>query len=80
MPSENYATAVVAGFNQSKKCIRNGRAELVCLALDSEEKISSEISSLCERFGVTLDTSKTKSELGVLCGIEVDCAVCAFLK
>ncbi len=80
MPSENYATAIVAGFNQSKKCIRSGRAELVYLAFDSENRISSEITSLCESFDVKLDTSKTKSELGALCGIEVDCAVCAFLK
>ena len=80
MSSENYAPAKVVGFNQSKKCIRNGKAELVYLALDSENRIFSEITSLCESFGVKLDTSKTKSELGVLCGIEVDCAVCAFLK
>ena len=80
MSSENYAPAKVVGFNQSKKCIRNGRAELVYLALDSDTRIYSEISSLCESFGVAFDTSKTKSELGVLCGIEVDCAVCVFLK
>ena len=80
MPSENYATAIVAGFNQSKKCIRSGRARHVCVAFDADGHILSEITSLCERFGVILDTSKTKSELGVLCGIEVDCAVCAFLN
>ena len=80
MSSENYASAYVAGFNQSKKCIRSGRAKRVYAAYDSDGKILSEISSLCERFGVMLDTSKTKNELGVLCGIEVDCAVCAFLN
>ena len=80
MPSENYATAVVAGFNQSKKCIRSGRAKQVYVAFDADNRIYSEIASLCEGFGVLLDTSKTKSELGALCGIEVDCAVCAFLK
>ena len=80
MSSENYASAYVAGFNQSKKCIRSGRANCVYVAYDSDNRILSEITSLCERFGVMLDTSKTKSELGVLCGIEVDCAVCAFLK
>ena len=80
MSSENYASAYVAGFNQSKKCVRNGRAKSVYVAYDSDNRILSEITSLCERFGVRLDTSKTKSELGVLCGIEVDCAVCAFLN
>ena len=80
MSSENYASPYVAGFNQSKKCIRSGRAEHVYVAFDADSRILSEIISLCERFGVTLDRSKTKSELGALCGIEVDCAVCAFLK
>ena len=79
MPSENYATAFVAGYNQSKKCIRNGRAKHVYVAFDAESHIFTEIMSLCERFDVMLDTTKTKKELGALCGIEVDCAVCAFL-
>jgi ribosomal protein L7Ae-like RNA K-turn-binding protein len=52
----------------------------VYVATDAEDKIVSEISGLCESFGVILDTSKSKEELGALCGIEVDCATCAFLK
>ena len=79
MSSDNYASAFVAGFNQSKKCIRSGRAKRVYVAYDAEGRILSEIASLCESFSVMLDMSKTKTELGVLCGIEVDCAVCAFL-
>ena len=80
MSSRNYAPANVAGYNQSKKCIRRGKAKRVYVAADAENRIISEISFLCESAGVILDTSKTKSELGVLCGIDVDCAACAFLK
>jgi large subunit ribosomal protein L7A len=80
MSAKNYAPAYVAGFNQSRKCIRRGQAMCVYVAIDAEDRFVSEISALCEAFGVTLDTSKSKSELGALCGIEVDCAVCAFLK
>ena len=76
MLSKNYASAPVAGFNQSKKHIRNGKAKNVLLASDAETPIVSEITFLCESFGARLDTSKTKSELGTLCGLEVDCAVC----
>jgi len=80
MSSENYAPASVAGWNQVRKCIRRGQAKQVYLALDAGSEIASEIFSLCESFSVKLDTSKTKKELGTLCGIAVDCAVCAFLK
>ena len=80
MSAKNYAPAVVAGFNQSGKCIRRGKARLVYVATDAEDRFVSEISSLCKTFGVILDTTKSKSELGALCGIQVDCAVCAFLK
>lgn len=80
MSSGNYAPAHVAGFNQTKKCIRRGEADFVYVAYDADERIISEISLLCRDSAVILDTSKSKSELGALCGIEVDCAVCAFLK
>ena len=80
MSARNYAPACVAGFNQSQKCIRRGMAKRVYVAADAEDRFVSEISALCESFGVILDTSKSKSELGALCGIKVDCAVCAFLK
>ena len=80
MSSENYAPAMIAGFNQSKKQIKSGKAKKVFLASDAELPIASEVTYLCESFGVKLDTTKTKSELGTLCGLEVDCAVCALLK
>ena len=80
MSAKNYAPVCVAGFNQSRKCIRRGEARQVYVAADAEDRFVSEISALCESFGVILDTTKSKSELGALCGIQVDCAVCAFLK
>ena len=80
MSAKNYAPAFVAGWNQTQKCIRRGNARCVYVATDAEDKIVSEISGLCESFGVILDMSKSKEELGALCGIEVDCATCAFLK
>ena len=80
MLSKNYASAPVAGFNQSKKQIKNGNAKTVFLANDAQGGLVSEISYLCESFGVILDTTKSKEELGKLCGLEVDCAVCALLK
>ena len=80
MSEKNYAPACVAGFNQSQKCIRRGQAKRVYVATDAEDRFVSETSELCRTFGVILDTTKSKTELGALCGIDVDCAVCAFLK
>ena len=76
MASENTAPAPVAGLNRSKKMIRNGNVKLAYVACDAEEKIIREITELCREYGVELDDVHTKSELGSLCGIEVDCAVC----
>ncbi|MBQ8497725.1 MAG: ribosomal L7Ae/L30e/S12e/Gadd45 family protein [Clostridia bacterium] len=80
MLSKNYAATHVAGFNQSRKQIKNGNVRTAYLACDAEGGIVSEMTYLCESFGVILDTSKSKAELGKLCGIEVDCAVCVILK
>ena len=80
MSAKNYAPACVAGFNQTQKCIRRGMADRVYVAMEAEDRIVSGISDLCKSFGVILDTTKSKSELGALCGIDVDCAACAFLK
>ena len=80
MSSENAVPAVIAGLNQSKKHIRNGRVKTAYVASDAEMKIISELNTLCGEYGVALDSTRTKSELGTLCGIEVDCAVCVILN
>ena len=79
MTSENTASALVAGLNKSKKIIRSGNAKQAYVATDADGKIVSEIQELCREYGVKLDDARTKSELGALCGIEVDCAVCVAL-
>lgn len=79
MASENTASAMIAGLNQSKKMIKKGNAKKAYVACDAEEKIISQVSELCREYGVSFDDAHTKSELGALCGIEVDCAVCVVL-
>ena len=76
MASENTAFAPIAGLNRSKKMIKRGDVKLAYVASDAEEKIIREIKELCFETGVKLDDAHTKSQLGALCGIEVDCAVC----
>ena len=76
MASENTAPAPVAGLNRSKKMIRNGNVKLAYVACDAEEKISLVSTGSRRAYVVELDDVHTKGELGSLCGIEVDCAVC----
>ena len=80
MSSDSTGPVMVAGFNQSKKHIKGGTAKTVFLASDAEGKIISAVKELCRTYGVELDSMHTKSELGALCGIDVDCAVCVVLK
>lgn len=80
MSSDSTGPVIVAGFNQSKKHIRGGTAKTAFVASDAEGKIVSAVRELCRACGVEVDSMRTKSELGKLCGIDVDCAVCVVLK
>ena len=50
------------------------------MASDAEGKIISAVTELCRDCGIALDLTRTKTELGKMCGIDVDCAVCVVLK
>ncbi|MBQ0009581.1 MAG: ribosomal L7Ae/L30e/S12e/Gadd45 family protein [Ruminococcus sp.] len=67
-------------MNQSQKHIKAGTAALAYVGADAEPKLVSHIRDLCEENGVAFDESHTMAELGTLCGIDVDCAVCVVLK
>ena len=68
------------GLNQSKKLIKAGFAELVCIGSDADGYLREEIKSLCRAHGVSVDDSKNMAALGKICGIDVDCAVYAVCK
>lgn len=80
MSSDSTVPVVVAGLNQTKKHIKGGTAKAVFIASDAESKILSAMTELCRENEVETDTAHTKAELGRMCGIEVDCAVCVVLK
>lgn len=68
------------GLNQSKKLIKAGLAETVCIANDADGRIQDEIKVLCHAHGIVPDDSETMAMLGKICGIDVDCAVYAISK
>ena len=80
MSSDSPVPVVVAGLNQSKKHIKGGTAKAAFVASDAEGKIISAVTELCRDCGIALDLTRTKTELGKMCGIDVDCAVCVVLK
>ena len=71
---------LVAGLFQSKKLIKGGAASSAFIAKYADVKIVRLVADLCETNGVPFDDTKTKKELGTMCGIDVDCAVCVTLK
>jgi ribosomal protein L7Ae-like RNA K-turn-binding protein len=50
------------------------------IAKDADAKIINLVAELCRTHGVNYDMAKTKKELGTMCGIDVDCAVCVTLN
>ena len=70
---------LVAGLTQSKKLIKVGMASSAFIAKDADAKIINLVAELCRTHSVKYDMAKTKKELGTMCGIDVDCAVCVTL-
>ena len=73
-------TAIVAGFNQFKKLVRKSNVKTVYLALDADATLQRDVCDLCASAGIVPDRGHTKAELGLLCGLEVGCGVCAVPK
>ena len=71
---------LVAGLTQSKKLIKVGMASSAFIAKDADAKIINLVAELCRTPGVNYDMAKTTNELGTMCGIDVDCAVCVTLN
>lgn len=71
---------LVAGFTQSKKLIESNAVKRAYVASDADTKIIESVKDLCHGNDTELVTEHTKHELGVMCGIDVDCAVCVALN
>ena len=73
------ASKKVAGLNQTKKALNNGKAKKVFAAKDADEQFLLQIKRLCESKSVPVDGNMTMEELGSACSIDVGCAVCAIV-
>ena len=80
MLSELRTAHKVIGVKQSKKAIRDGKAEEVFVALDAEKRVVGPIYELCSETDTKLTEITTMTELGDAAGIDVGAAVVTVLR
>ena len=70
----------VVGVKQSRRAIREGRAERVFLASNADPALVSPIEQLCREREIRVDADFSMEELGRAAGIQVGAAVVALLR
>lgn len=80
MLSQLAAAAKVVGVKQSRKAIRDGKAQRVYIALDAEQRVLRPICDLCREMSVPVEEVATMDELGKASRIDVGAAVVTVLK
>lgn len=80
MLTELASSNKVVGVKQSRKAIREGRAEKVFLACDADPSITGPIRAECVERGVPVETENSMAQLGRACRITVGASVAALLK
>ncbi|WP_373163026.1 ribosomal L7Ae/L30e/S12e/Gadd45 family protein [Agathobaculum sp. Marseille-P7918] len=80
MLSELRTAHKVIGVKQSKKAIRDGKAQEVFVALDAEKRVVGPVYELCSETDTKLTEITTMTELGDAAGIDVGAAVVTVLR
>lgn len=69
----------VVGFKQTRKAIKENRAQLVYLTEDVDQNLFEEIKALCQENHVKISYVKSMKELGNACGIDTKAASAVLL-
>ena len=77
MLAELVGHRVVVGSKQLRKALEAGKATYVVLAQNADPAITEPIEAMCRRNNVAYSWIGSKSELGMMCGIEVGAAAAA---
>ena len=80
MLSELRTAHKVIGVKQSKKAIRDGKAQEVFVALDAEKRVVGPVYELCSETDTKLTEITTMTEVGDAAGIDVGAAVVTVLR
>ncbi len=70
----------VVGVKQTTKALKNGKALLVFVAGDAEERMTAPLREACEEHKVECLTAESMQALGKACGIHAGAAAAAILK
>ena len=70
----------VIGVKQSRRAVREGRANQVYLACDADPAITEPVADSCAKAGISTVTEYTMAQLGHACSITVGASVVALLK
>lgn len=68
------------GIKQTLKAVDRGKAEVVFIAKDADEKLVDELKQACLKNSVEIIYADTMQQLGKACSIEVGAAAAAILK
>ena len=79
MLSELHSAHKVIGVKQTKKAIKDGKAAMVYVALDAEQRVLRPIYDLCRIWMFQMEEVTTMAELGDAVGIDVGAAVVTVL-
>lgn len=67
------------GTKQTQKAVEKGQAQVVYIARDAEEKVTSPLIRLCEEKDIEVIYVESMQELGKICGIKVGAASAAIV-
>ena len=70
----------VVGVKQSRRAIREGKADRVFLAANADPALTQPLAELCAAEGIPVEQAQTMEELGKDAGIQVGAAVVAVLR
>lgn len=79
MLTELASQEKVIGVKQSRKAIREGRAQRVYLACDADPAIIEPVADSCALSGIPVESGHTMAQLGHACRITVGASVVTVL-
>ena len=79
-PADFHQSELKIGLNSTVKAVKKDSAALVFIAYDADDAVKNKVSGCVGEKDIAVCFEYSMLQLGVLCNIEVPCAVCCALK
>ena len=79
-PADFHPSELKIGLNSTVKSVKKDSAAIVFIAYDADDTVKNKVTDCIGDKNITLCPDFSMLQLGVLCSIEVPCAVCCVLK